>query len=141
MKSYRWLLLLSLLALGGCRESPPQLKSDAPFAEGVILQTLEKVRQEYVDKPDEQKMLYGALNGMLMALDPYSGFLNADSYKIFTSSTKGEFGGLGMEVFLGSGLLKVIAPMDDTPAQKAGIKAGDLITHVDDIPLAGLPPE
>lgn len=138
---YRLILLTITLFLISCRDSTTDSRSDIPFSEPLIAQTLEKVRREYVDKPNEQKMLEGALNGMLMALDPYSGFLNPESYKIYTQSTKGEFGGLGIEVLLIDGALKVISPMDDMPAQKAGIKAGDMITHVNGISITGLAPE
>jgi carboxyl-terminal processing protease len=133
--------MTSTLLLASCRDSTTDSQSGILFSETLIAKTLERVRHEYVEKPDEKKMLEGALNGMLMALDPYSCFLNPESYKIYTQSTKGEFGGLGMEVLLIDGVLKVISPMDDMPAQKAGIKPGDMITHVDSIPIAGLAPE
>lgn len=134
-------LAVSTVLLAGCRDSTIDSPSGIEFSHPLIAKTLEKVRHEYVEKPDEKKMLEGALNGMLMALDPYSCFFNTESYKIYTQSNKGEFGGLGMEVLLVDGVLKVISPMDDMPAQKAGIKAGDLITHVDGIPITGLAPE
>jgi carboxyl-terminal processing protease len=138
---YQKIILFLITAfLVSCRESSDS-SSDVVFSEPLITQTLEKVRETYVEKPDEKKMMEGALNGMLMALDPYCGFLNQQSYKIFIESTKGEFSGLGMEIYFGDGIIKVIAPMDDMPAQKAGIKAGDMITHVDDISLIGLTPE
>jgi carboxyl-terminal processing protease len=138
---YQKIILFLIAAfLVGCRESSDS-SSDVVFSEPLITQTLGKVREIYVEKPDEKKMMEGALNGMLMALDPYCGFLNHQSYKIFIESTKGEFSGLGMEIYFGDGIIKVIAPMDDMPAQKAGIKAGDMITHVDDISLIGLTPE
>lgn len=127
--------------LSSCRDSTTDSRSNIQFSEPLIAKTLEKVRQVYVEKPDEKKMLEGALNGMLTALDPYSCFFNPDSYKIYTQSTKGEFGGLGLEVLPIVGAFKVIAPMDDMPAQKAGIKAGDIITHVDNIPISSLAPE
>jgi carboxyl-terminal processing protease len=133
--------MTSTVLLTSCRDSTTDSQSGILFSETLIAKTLERVRHEYVEKPDEKKMLEGALNGMLMALDPYSGFLNPESYKIYTQSTKGEFGGLGMEVLLIDGALKVISPMDDMPAQKAGIKPGDMITHVDSIPITGLAPE
>lgn len=141
MFRYGYFTLLATVALlAGCRDStPPQ--SAVPFSEPLIVKTLEKVRQEYVENPDERKMLEGALNGMLMALDPYSCFFNPESYKLYTRSKKGEFGGIGIEVALADGVLKVIAPMDGMPGQKAGIKAGDMITHVDGLVITGLAPE
>lgn len=137
----RLILIASTILLVSCRDATTDSQSDMPFSEPLIAKTLEKVRQEYVEKPDEKKMLEGALNGMLTALDPYSCFFNSESYKIYTQSTKGEFGGLGIEVLLVDGALKVISPMDDMPAQKAGIKPGDMITHVDNISITGLAPE
>jgi carboxyl-terminal processing protease len=137
----RLILMTSAALLVGCRDSTIAPHSDIAFSEPLIAKTLEKVRCEYVEKPDEKKMLEGALNGMLMALDPYSCFFNQESYKIYTQSHKGEFGGLGIEVLLIDGALRVISPMDDMPAQKAGIKAGDIITHVDGIATTGLAPE
>jgi carboxyl-terminal processing protease len=110
------------------------------FSEPIVAKVLDKVREEYVNKPDEKKMLDGALNGMLTSLDPYSCFFTPESFKIYTDSQKGEFGGLGMNVLFVDGMLKVIAPMDDTPAQKAGIKAGDVITHIDGTTIVSLPP-
>lgn len=142
MHRYCYLLLVATAILFvGCRDSTTDSKSDIKFSEPLIAKTLERVRQEYVEKPDERKMLEGALSGMLMALDPYSTFLNSESYKIYTQSRKGEFGGLGLEVLFSDGILKVISPMDDMPAQKAGIKAGDMITHIDDISITGLAPD
>lgn len=135
------ILTATTILLMGCRDSTTDSRSDIQFSEPLIAKTLERVRQEYVEKPDEKKMLEGALNGMLMALDPYSTFLNPESYKIYTQSHKGEFGGLGIEVLFSDGMLKVISPMDDMPAQKAGIKPGDIITHVDNMAIAGLAPE
>lgn len=142
MLRYCYFPLLAIgLLLVGCREATTESTSNISFSEPLIAKTLEKVRQEYVENPDEKKMLEGALNGMLMALDPYSTFLNPESYKIFTQSTKGEFGGLGIEVLFSNSLLKVVSPMDDMPAQKAGIKPGDMITHIDNTPIAGLAPD
>jgi carboxyl-terminal processing protease len=135
------LFVAIVILLVGCRDSTTESTSDIRFSEPLIVKTLEKVRQEYVEDPDERKMLEGALNGMLMALDPYSAFLNPESYKIFTQSSKGEFGGLGIEVLFSDSALKVVSPMDDMPAQKAGIKSGDMITHIDDIAISGLAPD
>ncbi|MGV8948727.1 MAG: S41 family peptidase [Candidatus Paracaedibacter sp.] len=142
MHRYCYSLLFAIgVLLVGCRDSTTDSTSDIHFSEPLIAKTLEKVRQEYVETPDERKMLEGALNGMLMALDPYSTFLNPESYKIFTQSSKGEFGGLGIEVLFNDSVLKVVSPMDDMPAQKAGIKPGDMITHIDNTPIAGLAPD
>lgn len=135
------IVIITATLLSACRDTKTDHNDNVQFSEPLIAKTLEKVRQIYVEKPDEKKMLEGALNGMLTALDPYSCFFNPESYKIYTQSTKGEFGGLGIEVLPINGILKVIAPMDDMPAQKAGIKAGDIITHVDDIALSNIPPE
>jgi carboxyl-terminal processing protease len=133
-------LTAAAILLVSCRDSTTDSTSNIHFSEPLIAKTLERVRQEYVEKPDEKKMLEGALSGMLLALDPYSTFLNPESYKIYTQSHKGEFGGLGIEVLFSDGALKVISPMDGMPAQKAGIKAGDIITHVDNIPITDLSP-
>ena len=86
------LLTAAALLLVGCRDATTDSTSDIHFSEPLIAKTLERVRNEYVEKPNEKKMLEGALNGMLMALDPYSTFLNPESYKIYTQSRKGEFG-------------------------------------------------
>lgn len=136
---YVILILLPFLLLG-CRNSTTDSNSTIAFSEPLVAKVLDKVREEYVNKPDEKKMLDGALNGMLASLDPYSCFFTPESFKIYTDSQKGEFGGLGMNVLLVDGMLRVIAPMDDTPAQKAGIKAGDVITHIDGVPIVSLPP-
>jgi len=133
------ILVTPFLLLVGCGDSTKNSHSSAAFSEPLVATVLEKVQQEYVEKPDEQKMLEGALNGMLTALDPYSCFFTPESYKIYIESQKGEFGGLGMNILLIDGILKVVAPMDDMPAQKAGIKPGDLITHIDGVPLTSIP--
>ncbi|MBM3468572.1 MAG: S41 family peptidase [Alphaproteobacteria bacterium] len=129
-------IVIAAILFTSCRDSKKDTPSTTQFSEPLIVKILEVVRQEYVDKPNELKMLEGALNGMLRALDPYSCFLNTESYKVYTQSARGEFGGLGMEVVYGQEMIKVISPMDDMPAQKAGIKAGDLITHIDDIHIS-----
>jgi len=137
-RKQRLILMVTTLLLTNCRDSTTDSHPIA-FSEPLISKVLEKVRDEYVEKPDENKMLEGALNGMLAALDPYSCFFTNESFKLYTDSQKGEFGGLGLNVLFIDGILKVIAPMDDMPAQKAGIKAGDLITHIDGTPVIGLP--
>jgi carboxyl-terminal processing protease len=98
----------------------------------------ERVRADYVEKPDDSKLIESAINGMLSALDPHSSYMDPKSYKDMQVQTRGEFGGLGIEVTMEDGLVKVVAPIDDTPAAKAGILAGDIITHLDDEPVQGL---
>jgi carboxyl-terminal processing protease len=98
----------------------------------------ERVRTHYVEKPDESKLVESAINGMLNGLDPHSSYMDTKSFKDMQIQTRGEFGGLGIEVTMEDGLVKVVAPIDDTPAAKAGIRAGDIITHLDDEPVQGL---
>jgi len=99
---------------------------------------LERVRADYVEKPDDSKLIESAINGMLSALDPHSSFLNAKSFRDMQVQTRGEFGGLGIEVTMEKGVVKVVAPIDDTPAARAGIQSGDFITHLDDVQIHGL---
>lgn len=98
----------------------------------------ERVRAQYVDEVQDEDLIEAAINGMLTNLDPHSGYLNEDSYKDIQVQTKGEFGGLGIEVTMENGLVKVVSPIDDTPAFRAGVEAGDLITHLDEKPIQGL---
>lgn len=98
---------------------------------------LERVRSDYVEKPNDTKLIETAINGMLTALDPHSAYLNAKHFQDMQIQTRGEFGGLGIEVTMEKGVVKVVSPIDDTPAAKAGIKAGDLITHLDSKSIVG----
>jgi carboxyl-terminal processing protease len=96
------------------------------------------VKQNYVEPVDDKKLMQEAISGMLAGLDPHSAFLDADAFKDMQSSTQGEFGGLGIEVGAEDGIVKVIAPIDDTPAARAGVKAGDLIIKIDDKTTRGM---
>src|SRR5215472_3813327 len=98
----------------------------------------ERVRSDYVEKPDDSKLIESAINGMLSGLDPHSSYMDAKSFRDMQVQTRGEFGGLGIEVTQEDGLIKVVAPIDDTPAAKAGIRAGYIITHLDDDAVQGL---
>ncbi|WP_312529553.1 S41 family peptidase [Paracoccus sp. (in: a-proteobacteria)] len=98
----------------------------------------ERVRADYVEKVDDKKLIEAAINGMLTSLDPHSSFLAAKDYEDMQTQTRGSFGGLGIEVGQEDGLVKVISPIDDTPAAEAGVKAGDFITHVNGESLMGL---
>ena len=98
----------------------------------------ERVRSHYVEKPDDSKLVEAAINGMLNGLDPHSSYMDPKSFRDMQVQTRGEFGGLGIEVTMEDGLVKVVAPIDDTPAAKAGIRANDLITHLDDEAVQGM---
>src|ERR671913_874680 len=98
----------------------------------------EKVRTDYVEKPDEAKLIEGAINGMLTSLDPHSSYLSPNEFKEMQTQTRGEFGGLGIEVTMEEGLVKVVTPIDETPAARAGVLANDIITHIDGEPVQGL---
>jgi carboxyl-terminal processing protease len=92
------------------------------------------VQDNYVEKTDSKKLMYGAINGMLRELDPHSSFMKPEDYKELQIETKGKFGGLGIEITLRDGILTVVAPLEDTPADKAGIRAGDQIIKIDEEP-------
>jgi carboxyl-terminal processing protease len=98
----------------------------------------ERIRADYVEEPDDAKLIESAINGMLSSLDPHSSYLNAKDYQDMQVQTRGEFYGLGIEVTMENELIKVISPIDDTPAFKAGILSGDLITELDGEPVQGL---
>ncbi|MBM3608853.1 MAG: S41 family peptidase [Alphaproteobacteria bacterium] len=98
----------------------------------------EKVRSDYVERPDEKKLVESAINGMLAGLDPHSSYLDPKNFRDMQVQTRGEFGGLGIEVTQEDGFVKVVAPIDDTPAARAGVLAGDLITHIDGEQTQGL---
>ncbi len=99
---------------------------------------LERIRRDYVEPVEEKQLIENAINGMLSALDPHSSYMNPKSYKDMQVQTKGEFGGLGIEVTMDNGVIKVVSPIDDTPASKAGIQPGDLIFALDGEPVQGL---
>jgi carboxyl-terminal processing protease len=99
---------------------------------------LERVRSDYVEKPEDTKLIKSAINGMLSSLDPHSAYLSADSFSDMQVQTRGEFGGLGIEVTMEDQVVKVVAPIDDTPAARAGVQANDLITHLDGDQIVGM---
>src|SRR5471032_1263418 len=98
----------------------------------------ERVRADYVEKPDDSKLIESAINGMLAGLDPHSSYMDAKSFRDMQVQTRGEFGGLGIEVTMEEGLIKVVAPIDETPASKAGVLANDIITQLDGEQVQGL---
>src|SRR6186713_1068643 len=98
----------------------------------------ERVRSDYVEKPDDSKLVESAISGMLTGLDPHSSYMDAKSFRDMQVQTRGEFGGLGIEVTMEDGLIKVVSPIDDTPASKAGILSGDLISKIDGDAVQGM---
>ncbi|MBF0124107.1 MAG: S41 family peptidase [Magnetococcales bacterium] len=98
----------------------------------VFSEAYDKIRQSYVEEVDDQKVLYGAIQGMLRTLDPHSSFLTPENFKEMKVDTRGEFGGLGIEISRGDRAIKIVAPIEDTPAHQAGIQPGDLIVKIDD---------
>jgi carboxyl-terminal processing protease len=115
-----------------------QSHSEATQFLKVFGDVFERVRSEYVDPVSDKDILENAINGMLTGLDPHSSYMNAKAFKDMQVQTKGEFGGLGLEVTEDKGLIKVVSPIDDTPAFRAGIKAGDIITALDGKTVLGL---
>ena len=100
-------------------------------------EVLEKINKEYVDEVNQSESMDSAINGLLQSLDPYSAYMSPEIFNEMQTETSGEFGGLGIEVSMESGVVKVISPIDDTPASRAGIKAGDYIVKIDDIQVQG----
>ena len=135
------LLILALVIPFVCDAAPKKEKKEEPvvhLTDEQIYDELKKLalvfetaRDQFVEEADERKMLEGAMNGMLAALDPHSSYLSADDFKEFNDKSHGEFGGLGIQITSDKGAIRVISPIDDTPAAKAGIVAGDYITHID----------
>jgi carboxyl-terminal processing protease len=127
--------LVVILAAGGV----PQAGSSDTFRQLKLFgDVFERVRAEYVEEVTDEALIESAINGMLTALDPHSGYLDAKKYRDMQVQTKGEFGGLGIEVTMEDGLVKVVSPIDDTPAHRAGIQAGDVITHINSEPVLGM---
>jgi len=133
-----------LLGAGGMAFVDAAAHANAPKSDtfhmldvfGTVLTTVES---QYVTPVDDKKLIQSAIDGMLTSLDPHSGYLDADDYSDMRDQTRGEYGGLGLEVTAEDGVVKVISPMDDTPAARAGLKAGDYITAIDGQSVLGLP--
>ena len=138
------LLVLAVLAAGSTMVSLARSQSASAANSEIYRQldlfgeVLERVRSDYVEKPEDPKLIEAAINGMLTALDPHSAYLNPKHFRDMQVQTRGEFGGLGIEVTMENGVVKVVAPIDDTPASRAGLMSGDLITHLDKEQILGL---
>jgi carboxyl-terminal processing protease len=138
------LLVLAVLAAGSTMVTLARSQSASAANSEIYRQldlfgeVLERVRSDYVEKPEDPKLIEAAINGMLTALDPHSAYLNPKHFRDMQVQTRGEFGGLGIEVTMENGVVKVVAPIDDTPASRAGLMSGDLITHLDKEQILGL---
>jgi len=148
MLNHKNLLLIALGAsLGGLIAVGGNALAERDAAEGTTIpfeglktfsEVYGRIRQDYVEPVPDSKLLEDAIRGMLSGLDPHSSYLDQEQYNELKVGTTGQFGGLGIEVGIENGFVKVISPIDDTPAQKAGIKAGDLIIRLDDKPVKGM---
>src|SRR5919199_6265913 len=118
--------------------APPANSAETYKQLNLFGEVFERVRAEYVDEVSDDTLVESAINGMLTSLDPHSNYLNTKNFNDMKVQTRGEFGGLGIEVSMENGLVKVVSPIDDTPAANAGLKPGDLITHLDSTPVQGL---
>ena len=128
------MLFLSYSAIAD-KETKPQLPLEdlRAFAE-----VFGKIKSDYVEPVEDKKLISEAINGMLSGLDPHSAYLDVDAFKDLQAGTQGEFGGLGIEVGMEDGFVKVVSPIEDTPAYKAGLKSGDLIIKLDETPVKGM---
>jgi len=133
--------LLGATAMGAVQSLslPAEAANSQTYKElSIFGDVFERVREQYVTKPDEQKLIESAINGMLSSLDPHSSYMNAEEAEDMRTQTRGEFGGLGIEVTMENDKIKVITPIDDTPASRAGVLAGDLITSINGDAVSGM---
>jgi carboxyl-terminal processing protease len=140
-KSVTSVVVVGVAVLAAYLSSPggPHAGSSDTFRQLKLFgDVFERVRAEYVEEITDEQLIESAINGMLTSLDPHSGYLDAKKYRDMQVQTKGEFGGLGIEVTMEDGLVKVVSPIDDTPAYRAGIQAGDVITHINSEPVLGM---
>lgn len=133
--SFAFVFIFSLFFSASCADAAKKApeKEDADTYELLNLfgEVMERAKVSYVEEVSDKKLIESAINGMLSALDPHSSFLDGQSFKYMNEQTKGKFGGLGIEVTMENGVVKVVSPIDDTPAAKAGLKPGDYITNID----------
>lgn len=133
------IMLGGALSLGGAAMAEQESAERLPLQDlRAFAEVFGRIKRDYVETVEDGDLLEHAIRGMLAGLDPHSSYLNAEQFKELQVGTSGEFGGLGIEVGIEDGFIKVVAPIDDTPAQRAGVKAGDLIIRLDDEPVKGL---
>lgn len=135
--------LLCLMLVSPLAEAAKQSKAQTENADTYELlnlfgEVMERAKVSYVEDVSDKKLIESAINGMLSSLDPHSSFLDDQSFKYMSEQTKGKFGGLGIEVTMENGVVKVVSPIDDTPASKAGLKPGDYITNIDGEAVMGM---
>ena len=135
-----WMSLAGAFAVAqSASADDTESSTDLPLEElRVFAEVFGRIKQDYVEPVDDRKLLNYAIEGMLSGLDPHSAYLDEDDYRDIRVGTSGQFGGLGIEVGMENGFVKVISPIDDTPAQRAGVLAGDLIIRLDDQPIKGM---
>ncbi|HZQ62969.1 MAG TPA: PDZ domain-containing protein, partial [Casimicrobiaceae bacterium] len=129
-----------LLSLNFSAVAQREQKLPIPYEDLQLLAAVfGKIKSDYVEPVSDDKLIREAINGMVRGLDPHSDFLDAEAFKELQVSTQGKFGGLGIEVGIEDGVVRVVSPIEDTPAFRAGIKTGDLIVKIDDTATRGLP--
>ncbi len=132
-------LAAAFLTLAPARAEDPESRKEETYELlDLFGDVFERVRSDYVEEPTDRELIEAAITGMLTSLDPHSSYLDKKSFQEMRVQTRGEFGGLGIEVTMENGLVKVVSPIDDTPAFRAGIEPGDLISHLDGKPVMGL---
>src|SRR5690348_14216726 len=133
-----WLVVPAAMAADQDKAAAPQSTSDTYRQLDLFGEVFERVRADYVEQVTDEQLIEAAINGMLSSLDPHSSYMNAKNFRDMQVQVRGEFGGLGIEVTMENGVVKVVSPIDDTPAAKAGLKPNDLITHLDGEQVVGL---
>ena len=137
MKKIKIFIIIFFLFLFHNRYALPENSDELYQKIDLFSEVLEKIKEDYVDDVDQAEVMDAAINGVLQSLDPYSAYMSPEMFNNMETETKGSFGGLGIEVGMEAGVVKVISPIDDTPASRAGVKAGDYIILIDDIQVQG----
>ena len=132
------MLVTGVLAAPALTIAESRSKDDVYRQLGLFGDIFQRVRESYVDEVDDKKLIEAAINGMLTSLDPHSSYLNSDNFSDMQVQTKGKLGGLGIEITMENGLVKIVSPIDETPAARAGLQPEDLIIAVDKQPIMGM---
>lgn len=133
------LCFISTVAFGSTKKEAPPIETQDPYLLMELFgAAFSTIKEDYVEEADDKKLVEAAIDGMLTSLDPHSGFMDAESFEDMETQTKGEFGGLGIEVSMDNGFIRIMSPIDDTPAFKAKLQTGDYITHIDGVSVVGL---